>query len=407
MLHPGLWDAPTVRDAPHVHVGLDRYAVTMRSMHLTRLFTVGLCLSLCASARAEAPEFSKVDAAIESAIERGEIPGAVVLIAQGDQVLHRKAFGHRALLPSKEEMTVDTIFDLASISKCVGMTTSIMTLVDEGKIALDDPVAKHIPAFGANGKEKVTIEQLLLHRGGLAAGNSMSEYADGPEKAMERIYAIGLKYEPGTDYVYTDLGPIVLGALVKAVDDRPLDQYAKEEVFEPLGMDDTAYNPPAAWQDRIAPTETRNGEPIRGEVHDPRAYALGGVAGHAGLFGTADDLARWCRMMLNGGELEGTRILSDEIVSEMTKMRCLPDGSGCRGYGVDVFTEGSSLRGEHFPAETTYGHTGWTGTSFIVDPVNDVYVILLTSRCHPGGEGNAGPVRKAVSTAAAEALGIE
>lgn len=379
----------------------------MRLTHVSLLLALASCFCLASSTCAQAPDFSKVDAAIEAAIERGEIPGAVVLIGQGDQVLHRKAFGNRAVEPEAEEMTPDTIFDLASLSKVVGMTTSIMTLVDEGKIRLDDTVAKHIPAFAANGKEKVTVEQLLLHRGGLAAGNSMSEYADGPEKALERIYAIGLKYEPGTDYIYTDLGPIVLGKLVEAVDGRPLEEYARDEVFEPLGMNHTAYNPPASWRDRIAPTETRNGEPIRGEVHDPRAYALGGVAGHAGLFGTADDLARWCRMMLNGGELDGTRILEAGTVEAMTKKRCLPDGSGCRGYGVDVFGEDSPLRGEHFPVGTTYGHTGWTGTSFVIDPVNDVYVILLTSRCHPDGKGNAQPVRKAVSNATAEALGIE
>ena len=366
-----------------------------------------ILVPLAGAVAAQSPDFSAVDEAIEAAIERGEIPGAVVLIGRGDQVLHRKAFGHRAVEPEAEAMTPDTIFDLASISKCVGMATSVMKLVDEGKIALDDPVAKHIPAFGASGKQEVTIEQLLLHRGGLAAGNPMSEYADGPEKALERIYAIGLRYEPGTDYVYTDLGPIVLGALVEAVDGRPLDQYAKEEVFAPLGMLDTTYNPPAEWTRRIAPTETRGGEPIRGDVHDPRAFALGGVAGHAGVFGIADDLARWCRMLLDGGELEGTRILEPGTVADMITMRCLPDGSGCRGYGVDVFTERSSLRGEHFPVGTTFGHTGWTGTSFVVDPVNQVYVILLTSRCHPDGKGNAGPVRRAVSNAAAEALGIE
>lgn len=379
----------------------------MRSTPLRTLVIFGLCLCLCVTAAAGAVDFSEVDAAIEAAMERGEIPGAVVLVGQGDVVLHHKAFGNRAVEPTKEEMTRDTIFDLASLSKAVGMSTSILKLADEGKLALDDPVARHIPEFGANGKEEVTIEQLLLHRGGLAAGNPMSEYDDGPEKALERIYAIGLRYEPGTDYIYTDLGPIVLGELVKAVDGRPLEVYAKEEVFEPLGMDATAYNPPAEWEGRIAPTETRNGKPIRGEVHDPRAYALGGVAGHAGLFGTAGDMSRWCRMLLNGGELEGTRILEEETVEAMTKMRCLPDGSGCRGYGVDVFTADSSLRGEHFPVGTTYGHTGWTGTSFVVDPVNEIYVILLTSRCHPDGQGNAQPVRKAVSTAVAEAMGIE
>jgi len=211
-------------------------------------------------------------------------------------------------------------------------------------------------------------------------------------------------YEPGTKFDYSDLGYIVLGELVKAVAGKPLDEYSMENIFEPMGMKDTGYKPPDTLKSRCAPTEQRNGHWMIGEVHDPRAYALGGVAGHAGLFSTAMDLARYCRMILNGGRFEGKHILSEMTVREMTRGRCLPSGTGCRGYGFDVSTGYSSSRGNLFESGTTFGHTGFTGTMFWIDPGHDGYVILLTNSVHPDGKGSVLDLRRRVATVAASAM---
>ena len=218
------------------------------------------------------------------------------------------------------------------------------------------------------------MADLLLHRGGLPPDDSMDDYADGPAGAMRRIFAAAPQWEPGTHFAYSDVGYIVLGELVKAVDGRPLDRFAREEIFAPLGMRDTTYNPPQSMRDRCAPTEKRGGHWMRGEVHDPRSFALGGVAGHAGVFSTADDLARFCRMVLGGGRAEGRRVLSASTVREMTRPRCLPDGTGLRCYGFDVATPyAPSPRGNRFEPGTTFGHTGFTGTMFWIDPPHDCY----------------------------------
>jgi uncharacterized protein YbbC (DUF1343 family)/CubicO group peptidase (beta-lactamase class C family) len=301
-------------------------------------------------------------------------------------------------------MTVDTIFDLASLSKPVGCATSVMLLAERGKLNVKDPVAKYLPAFAANGKDKVTIENLLLHRGGLVPDNAIEDFKDGPAKALERVMALTPVAEPGTKFIYSDVGFIVLGEVVKTVSGKPLEQFARDEIFAPLRMADTSYRPPEALRPRIAPTEQRDGHWMVGEVHDPRAYALGGVAGHAGLFGTADDLARFCRMILGGGRLDGTRILSEATVREMTTPRPLPDGSDARTYGFDVDTPYSSPRGDRFPHGTSFGHTGFTGTMFWMDPASKSYVVLLTSSVHPDGRGNVINLRRYVSTAVAETL---
>jgi CubicO group peptidase (beta-lactamase class C family) len=281
-----------------------------------------------------------------------------------------------------------------------------MVLVDQGKLRVSDPVSKYIPGMDRPDKRDITIEQLLLHRGGFVADNPIKDYENAThEQMLERIYASKLKYAPGTDSIYSDLSMIVLGEVVKAVSGQPLVGFAKEHVFVPAGMKDTCYLPPQTWRTRIAPTEKRDGHWMIGEVHDPRAYSLGGFAGNAGVFGTAQDVGRWCRMILNRGEIDGVRVLSQQAVVEMTKRRCLPDGSHCRGYGVDF---GSSLasapRGDRFDAETTFGHTGYTGTMFWIDPVHDCFVVLLTNRVHPKDGTNISPLRRKVSTIVAEAL---
>lgn len=344
------------------------------------------------------------DRLVDEAIGRKELPGAVLLVGQGDKTIYRKSYGLRTADPQPVPMTPDTIFDMASVTKTVACATSVMILVERGKLSLADVVAKHIPAFGANGKEKVTVEQLLLHRGGFVPDNPMKDYADGPAKSWERIWNLAPVYPPGTDFRYSDVGYIVLGELVRIIDGRPIDQFSREEIFLPLGMKDTMYCPPEKLWPRCAPAEKRNGKWMQGQVHDPRAWALGGVAGHAGLFSTADDLARWCRMILNKGVLDGKRILSEMTVEAMSTQRCLPGGTGCRGYGFDISTGYSSARGDLFQAGTTFGHTGYTGTSYWIDPSHDCYVILLTNRVHPDDKGIVTDLRRQVATAAAAAV---
>jgi uncharacterized protein YbbC (DUF1343 family)/CubicO group peptidase (beta-lactamase class C family) len=364
-----------------------------------------LLLVLAAESRADL-DFSKAESLINGAIERGEAPGAVLLVGRRGGVVYQKGFGNRAVQPQKEAMTGDTIFDLASLSKPVGTATSVMILIDRGLVDPREKVAKYLPGFGNNGKEKITVEQLLLHRGGLIPDNSIKDYADGPAKAWERVCQLDVKSEPGTKFAYTDVGFIVLGKLVEAVDPRKrtLDRFAAEEVFGPLGMKETAYNPPADWKPRIAPTERRDGRWMRGEVHDPRAYAMGGVAGHAGLFSSAQDLARYCRMLLNRGELDGVRILSPRAIELMSTANALPDGTGVRSYGFDVKTGYSQPLGERFTAMKSFGHTGFTGTCFWVSPVDDAFFVLLTNSVHPEGKGKVLALRRAVSTAVATAL---
>jgi uncharacterized protein YbbC (DUF1343 family)/CubicO group peptidase (beta-lactamase class C family) len=349
-------------------------------------------------------DFSRTDALIETAIERGLAPGAVLLAGHGDEIVYRKAYGARSVEPRREAMTVDTVFDLASLTKPVGCATSIMMLAERGKLRVEDPVGKYLPAFAANGKQNITIEQLLLHRGGLIADNAIEDYANGLDEAIKRVMNLSPVVEPGTKFIYTDVGYIVLGEVVRAVSGRPLEQFAREEIFAPLRMTDAGYRPAEALASRMAPTERREGRWMVGEVHDPRAYALGGVAGHAGVFGTADDLARYCRMILDGGQLDGTRILSEATVSAMTAPRPMPDGSDVRTYGFDVDTPYSSPRGDRFPRGTSFGHTGFTGTMFWMDPATRAFVVLLTNSVHPTGKGNVIALRRYVSTAVAEAL---
>lgn len=370
---------------------------------------VWTALAMCAcvtAVRAQAPEppqalrlmyVQQAEAAIDQAIRRGRIPGAVLIMGDAEGVTYRKAFGYRTLRPKRQPMTPDTIFDVASLTKPLAAAICVMKLIEQNKLALTDPVARHLPAFGAAGKRQITIEQLLVHRSGLEPDNDLDDYAGGHDAAMANIYNLQPEVEPGSRFVYSDLNYIVLGELVAKVSGKPLDQFAREAIYQPLGMGDTTFNPPAAWRDRIAPTT------MLGRVHDPRASALGGVAGHAGLFTTADDIARFCRMLINGGELDGRRILSELTVDLMIEPRSGPDRENCRALGFDIDTGYSSARGRRFTPGVSFGHTGFTGTMFWIDPVNKCYVVLLTSRLHAGDDSVLGLYRT-VSTAAAKAM---
>ena len=352
-------------------------------------------------------KLTKIDGAVEAALKRNDCPGAVVLVVYGDDVVFRKAYGSRHVVPEKVPMTADAIFDMASLTKPMATGTSIMLLAEQGKLAFSDPVAKHWPAFAANGKDGVTIEHCLLHVSGLTADNAVADYADGREKAMARIAALKLEVPPGTRFKYSDVGFIVLGELVEKIGGKPVDQFAAKHVFEPLKMKDTTYK--LGWHQlpRVAPTGKRAGNIIFGQVHDPRSFALGGIAGHAGLFSTADDTARYCRMLLRGGELDGVRVLKKETVTWFTEPKEVPgtkDAKWLRSRGWDVDTSYSAPRGEGFSRGEGFGHTGFTGTSVWVDPKSGTAVIVLTNRVHPDDKGNVTPLRREIATIVAAAV---
>ena len=359
-----------------------------------------------------APErLARIDGVVADAIARHELPGAVVLVGHGRKVVFRKAYGNRAIEPFAEPMTLDTIFDVASLTKIVATTTSVLILVEEGKILLSDPVVRYIPEFAAGGgdRAKVTIEHLLTHRAGLVPDDPLELYTGTPEEIFQRKYQQPLKSPPGSQFVYSDVGYEVLGEVIRKVSGQTLDRFAEERIFRPLGMKETFFlprgsSPPRGVSlSRIAPTERRGDHWMRGEVHDPRSYALGGVAGHAGVFSTAADLARFCQMILEGGSLGRARILSPLSVEAMTRPRFYGDGD-VRGLGWDIATAYSRNRGDLFPPGT-FGHTGFTGTSLWIDPSSDTFVVFLSNRVHPDGKGDVSRLRALVATLVAAAIG--
>ncbi len=347
----------------------------------------------------DAARLAEIDAVVAGAIERGGCPGAVVLVARQGRVVHRKAYGLRAKKPRPEPMTIDTVFDLASLTKPVATAASVLYLVEKGKLRLEDRVAKYLPAFGKHGKEAITVEHLLLHTSGLIADNALRDYRDGRARALERINDLRLVTEPGRRFVYSDVGFIVLGELVEKLAGQPLDACAREHFFEPLGLRDTTFRPGKDLRPRCAPTEQVEGRWLRGEVHDPRARALGGVAGHAGLFGTADDLAVFVQTLLDGGVWKTRRVLDEATVRLFVTPRPVPGGR--RTPGWDARTAFSSNRGLYLSG---FGHTGFTGTSAWADPACGLVVIVLTNRVHPDGKGNVTRLRSRVATLAAQAV---
>jgi CubicO group peptidase (beta-lactamase class C family) len=298
-------------------------------------------------------------------------------------------------------MTLDTVFDLASLTKPIATASSIMVLVEQGRVRLADRVALHIPEFGQNGKQRITVEQLLLHTSGLIADNPETDYAEGPVKALERIYGLAPVTPPGTKFTYSDVGYIVLGELVRRLAGKGLDEFAAQHLYQPLGLRDTTFRPGPALAERAAPTEMRQGRWLRGEVHDPRARLLGGVAGDAGLFSTAGDIAVYAQMLLDRGQFRGKMILSPAAVRLMTTPRPVPGGQ--RALGWDVDTAYSENRGELFPVGS-FGHTGFTGTSLWIDPESRTAVVFLSNRVHPAGKGDVKRLRGQVATLVAASI---
>src|SRR5439155_8236706 len=266
-----------------------------------RGWLAALVFSLPAIAHAQPHDFTAVDDAVQTIIAAGDVPGAVVLIGQGDEILYHRAFGWRTLVPDPLPMTLDTIFDVASLTKPFATTLAVMALVERGSVKLDAPLGRYLKEFGGRPFEGVTVRRLLTHSGGLPAVPSDRVVAGGFPRAAAGLAKLKLDYPPGSGFQYSDTGFILLGELVRRVAGNPLDRYLDRLLVRPLHLEDTSFHPTATQRRRVAPTEFHNGQLLLGEVHDPRARALGGVAGHAGIFSTAMDIARICRMLLDGG----------------------------------------------------------------------------------------------------------
>jgi len=372
---------------------------------LALLLIYGLTTTVSATAKAGATPATAgrlvaVDAVIEQAIHDGSIPGAVLVVGHDGRVVYRKAYGNRAIEPRREAMTVDTVFDLASMTKVVATTTAVMQLMEQGKLRLGDPVAKYLPDFAQNGKEDVTLRQLLTHYSGLEPDLDLKEKWEGKETAYRMAFHDPPELPPGSGFSYSDVNFITLGALVEKVSGEALDAYAAHHIFAPLKMTRTRFLPPSAWRKKIAPTQYDEDEHmLRGVVHDPTARRMGGVAGHAGVFSTADDVAKFAQALLNGGD----GILSPLSVRKMTEPEQPPTATAVRGLGWDIDSPFSSNRGALLPVGS-FGHTGFTGTSLWIDPTTQTYIVLLTNAVHPRGQGNAIALRVKVATALAAAL---
>jgi uncharacterized protein YbbC (DUF1343 family)/CubicO group peptidase (beta-lactamase class C family) len=336
---------------------------------------------------------------VQQAIHDGQIPGAVVLIGHDGQVIYRNAFGERSIEPRREPMTVDTIFDLASLTKVVATTTAVMQLVQRGQVRVNEPVAKYIPEFAENGKEEVTVRELLTHYSGLPEDLELSPPWQGRETALRMAYAEKPIFAPGSRFLYSDVNFIVLGALVERVSGMSLDAYCRKNIFSPLQMAHTRFLPPAAWLPKIAPTQyDERDKMLRGVVHDPTARRMGGMAGHAGVFSTADDLAKFAQAILNG-----STILSPLMIEKMTTPQQPPTSPVLRGFGWDIDSPFSSPRGDLLPVGS-FGHTGFTGTSLWIDPTTRTFIIVLSNAVHPRGKGSAVALRSKIATAVAAAL---
>jgi len=344
----------------------------------------------------------EIDALIEQGIADHRMPGAVVWI-EHDGAVYQKAFGQRAVEPFVEPMTKDTIFDAASLTKVIATAPAIMLLRERGALDVDAPVQKYVEEFRRDGKDSVTLRHLLTHTSGLRSG--LGRRVEGQRAAIAYACQEKITNAPGSLFIYSDINFILLGEIVQRVSGQPLEEFVTAEIYRPLKMKDTRYLPWKVDRPRIAPTQRDGTNMLRGVVHDPTARGMGGVAGHAGVFTTAADLARFTRMMLNGGELDGVRVFRPETVSAMTSIQSPATLSAKRGFGWDIDT-GYSRRGDVFPLGS-YGHTGFTGTALWIDPFSKTFWILLSNRVHPDGKGNILSLQKAFSTLTAEATGLK
>jgi uncharacterized protein YbbC (DUF1343 family)/CubicO group peptidase (beta-lactamase class C family) len=392
---------------------------------LTLAIWLGLAATSCAAGlpRAEpadagmdAEHLARIDEIVAQGLAEKRMPGCVVCVGRRGTIVLLKAYGNKQLRPGELPMTTDTVFDMASITKPVATATSVMILVERGQLKLGQRVAALIPEFAANEKEAITVFDLLTHQSGLLPDNALADYNDGPKKAVERICVLNLQAPTGTRFIYSDVNYILLGELIRRVSGKSVHEFSRENIFQPLGMNETGYLPGEELRLRAAPTEERDGHWVQGEVHDPRAFKLGGVAGHAGLFSTAEDLAIYANMMIGGGQHGGVRVLSPRTVATMTRGYRIQGGSRStmegvppnppvflRGLGWDKRSGYSINRGE-LMSDAAFGHGGFTGTVLWIDPELELFVIFLSNRVHPDGKGLVNPLAGRIGTVAAAAV---
>lgn len=351
----------------------------------------------------EDTSFAPVDALIQQEVTSQGITGAVLLVGHDGKIVHEKAFGLRAASPRPERMTVDTIFDLASLTKVVATAPSVMRLVQYGQIRLNDSVSHYIPEFGANGKGSITIRELLTHYSGLRGDLDLNVPWEGEAEGFRRAHEEKLDHSPGAQFLYSDINFIELGELVQRISGMGLDKYADAHVFQPLGMKDTSFLPPASWRSRIAETlSIDNRRVLRGLVQDPTSERMGGVAGHAGVFSTAGDLALLAQAMI-----DRNKILTPDLIEKMTTPQQPPTSTDLRGLGWDLDSWLATNRGDLLPVGS-FGHTGFTGTSIWIDPYTRTYIILLTNTVRPRPAGGPPTVslRARVANAVASILNL-
>ncbi|HEY1799667.1 MAG TPA: serine hydrolase [Terriglobales bacterium] len=351
------------------------------------------------SATTQAVDSRVLDSIVEDAISHGQMPGAVLLVWHNGQVVYRKAFGNKSLEPTRSAMTVDTIFDIASLTKVVATTTAIMQLVEQGKVRLNDPVVRYLPEFGQNGKQEITVRELLTHFSGLPKDLPLTYEWQGRDTGYRLAFSSVPEFPPGSHFKYSDVNFIVLGAIVERESGMTLEDYCRKYIFTSLGMTHTRFLPPASWLPQIAPTQyDEHNRMLHGVVHDPTARRMDGVAGHAGVFSTVDDLSKFAQALLNGSP-----ILKSLSIEKMTTPEQPPTATILHGFGWDIDSPYSSNRGELLPVGS-FGHTGFTGTSIWIDPTTQTYIILLTNAVHPNGKGSAIALRAKIANAVASEI---
>jgi uncharacterized protein YbbC (DUF1343 family) len=370
-----------------------------RHADVLRLLVVGLicqaavaCATVATPASAAPPAGSSavssgqtaqaISAIVNEEIAAGHLVGGVVVLGINDRIVLRQAYGQRSVTPDVKPATLDTIYDAASLTKVMATAVAIQQLVEQGKIDLDQPAATYWPAFAANGKGAITVRQLMTHYAALPAGIPTRGWSD-YQGALDAIVALRPVAPAGTRFNYSDVDFIVLGEIVRRVSGQPLETYAAQHIFQPLGMRDTTFLPSASLRDRIAPADLEGSELRWGDVQDPIAYRMGGVAGHAGVFTTADDLTKFAEMMLAGGK----NVLKPASVAAMTTPQSPPGGAALRGLGWDIDSPYAVWFAPSFSTRS-YGHTGYTGTAIWIDPETKTFLIVLTNRLHPDGKGN-------------------
>ncbi len=346
------------------------------------------------------PAKLKIDRVMRSAIGKKQIPGGEVLIMHRGSIIYHKAFGNLMVKPKRIKAQKNSLYDLASLTKLF-TATLIMRLHDQGIIDINKPVATYLESFDTHDKKDITIGQLLTHRSGLPAGIPVEDFTNGLEDAVEKIAETPLASTPDTQFLYSDLGPIVAGYLAEQATDKSLAELFREYIFTPLGLKKTGIRPSAHFLQKIAAYDFDKGTLVHGRVHDPRAFALGGCAGNAGIFSTASDVAIFGQLFLNNGRYQGKRLLSTTSIKAMTTPDDSQPKEEQRGVGFDINTKYSLPRGKLF-AKNSFGHTGFTGTSLWIDPSTQTVVVILTNRLHPDGKGDVKKLRSTIGTLAAQ-----